>query len=195
MKCLVWPLLAFVLFVLQSTCLGFFSGELLFDLPLLFVYNYALLRGAVRGTLCGVALGLLQDLLTPQIFGFHLLTRAATGMYCGSVRELLFKGNSLYHMTVVLVVTFLTRTVLLLPLFMFNGAEMLKLLPLFAFNAVLCAAGNALLNVPLGELMRRIGEWMSADDLSWNEPARGKCSHAPLSLNGKHLNRDRSKTH
>ena len=70
-----WIAAAFVILVLQTTSLGFFGGNLFFDLPLLFIYSIGLFYGARAGLLCGLAFGLLQDISSPGVFGFCLLTR------------------------------------------------------------------------------------------------------------------------
>ena len=53
-----WIAAAFVILVLQTTSLGFFGGNLFFDLPLLFIYSIGLFYGARAGLLCGLAFGL-----------------------------------------------------------------------------------------------------------------------------------------
>ena len=40
-----WIAAAFVILVLQTTSLGFFGGNLFFDLPLLFIYSIGLFYG------------------------------------------------------------------------------------------------------------------------------------------------------
>lgn len=46
-----WIAAAFVILVLQTTSLGFFGGNLFFDLPLLFIYSIGLFYGARAGLL------------------------------------------------------------------------------------------------------------------------------------------------
>ena len=71
-----WLVTAFVILILQTTSIGLFRGSLFFDLPLIFIYALALFYGPRTGLLAGLLFGLLQDLSSPSVFGFCLLTRA-----------------------------------------------------------------------------------------------------------------------
>ncbi len=96
-----WIAAAFVILVLQTTSLGFFGGNLFFDLPLLFIYSIGLFYGARAGLLCGLAFGLLQDISSPGVFGFCLLTRGLTGYGIGCIKEMIFKNNYGYHVLII----------------------------------------------------------------------------------------------
>ena len=90
-----WLGTAFVVVLLQTTSIGFFRGSLYFDLPLIFIYALALFYGPRVGLMAGVAFGLLQDLSSPSVFGFCILTRGAAGYLVGRVKEMIFKNNEL----------------------------------------------------------------------------------------------------
>lgn len=92
-----WVGAAFILLILQTTSLGYFRGNLYFDLPLLFIYGIGLFYGPAGGVLCGLTLGLLQDTAAPDFFGFYLCTRGLTGYGFGRIKEMIFKNNYLYH--------------------------------------------------------------------------------------------------
>ena len=97
MKMWSWIAAAFVVLVLQTTSLGCFGGNLFFDLPLLFIYSVGLFYGARAGLVCGLVFGLLQDVSSPAVFGFYMLTRGLVGYGTGSIKEMIFKNNYGYH--------------------------------------------------------------------------------------------------
>ena len=96
-----WLGTAFVVVLLQTTSIGFFRGSLYFDLPLIFIYALALFYGPRVGLMAGVAFGLLQDLSSPSVFGFCILTRGAAGYLVGRVKEMIFKNNGAYHVLLI----------------------------------------------------------------------------------------------
>ena len=77
MRKLIWPVLFLFCLSLQMSLPQ--TQWFKFDLPLLLIYCYAMLRGAVAGGIAGFITGLLQDILTGGVFGFHILTRTAVG--------------------------------------------------------------------------------------------------------------------
>ena len=95
-----WVAAAFIVLVLQTTSLGCFGGNLFFDLPLLFIYSVGLFYGARTGLFCGLVFGLLQDISSPAVFGFYLLTRGLVGYGIGSIKEMIFKNNYGYHVLI-----------------------------------------------------------------------------------------------
>ena len=166
MRWWAWPVLAFLLFILQGTGMGTFSGKLLFDLPLLFVYNFAMLRGPKEGLTSGLVLGLIQDLLSGQIFGFHALTHALCGYYCGSVKELVFRNNYPYHLAIMFFISLLVRLFFLVPLFVMNGS-FTDLWAGYLLSSLSYCVGNSLLVVPLGMVMVLIERWIEAGDITY----------------------------
>lgn len=166
MRWWAWPVLAFLLFILQSTNLGTFSGNLYCNLLLLFVYNFAMLRGPREGTTAGLILGLLQDLMSGQIFGFHALTHTLCGYYCGSVKELVFRNNYPYHLLVVFGISVLVRLFFLVPLFVMNGT-LENVGASYLLSSLYYCLGNAGLVMPLALVMIRINRWVEADELTY----------------------------
>ena len=122
-----WIAAAFVILVLQTTSLGFFGGNLFFDLPLLFIYSIGLFYGARAGLLCGLAFGLLQDISSPVVFGFCLLTRGLTGYGIGCIKEMIFKNNYGYHVLIIGGLSLLLRVLYAIPFLWLNA--MLLILP------------------------------------------------------------------
>ena len=91
MRKLIWPVLFLLCLSLQMSLPQ--NQWFKFDLPLLLIYCLAMLKGAFAGGIAGFFVGLLQDLLTGGIFGFHILTRTAIGYYVGYTKEKVFKDS------------------------------------------------------------------------------------------------------
>ena len=161
-----WPLAALVFLLLQSTSFGTFTGSVWFDLPLLFVYSVAMLRGAKAGAVCGLLLGLIQDIFTANVFGFHLLTRTLIGFGCGSIKEIVYRTNYHYHALFVFCLSLAVRALFIIPqYFLAGGWE--GWLPYYGETALAYAFTNAVLAFPVGWLMVRLDRWIAAGDLSY----------------------------
>ena len=161
-----WPLAALVFLLLQSTSFGTFTGSVWFDLPLLFVYSVAMLRGAKAGAVCGLLLGLIQDIFTANVFGFHLLTRTLIGFGCGSIKEIVYRTNYHYHALFVFCLSLAVRALFIIPqYFLAGGWE--GWMPDYGETALAYAFINAVLAFPMGWLMVRLDRWIAAGDLSY----------------------------
>ena len=161
-----WPLVALVFLLLQSTSFGTFSGSVWFDLPLLFVYSVAMLRGAKTGGLCGLALGLIQDIFTVDVFGFHLLTRTLIGFGCGSIKEIVYRTNYHYHALFIFCLSLAVRVLFIVPQYFLAGS-FAGWLHCYGETALVYALTNAVLAFPVGWLMVRVDRWIAAGDLSY----------------------------
>lgn len=82
-----------------------------FDLPLLAVYAIATIKGQNIGGVAGIGVGLVQDLLTSGIFGFHIFTRSLVGYISGYVKEQVFREHFIYHMVAAAIFTVAVRTI------------------------------------------------------------------------------------
>ncbi len=161
-----WPLAALLVLILQSTAFGTFTSSGWFDLPLLFVYCAAMLRGPKIGGLCGFALGLAQDIFTMDVFGFHILTRTLVGYACGNIKEIVYRTNYHYHALFVFCISLAVRACFLIPQYFLAGDAEGWLL-YYGETALLYAVTNALLAVPLGWLLIRLDRWVAAGDLQY----------------------------
>ena len=63
----------------------------------------------VAGAAAGFITGLIQDILTGGIFGFHILTRTLIGYYVGLTKEKVFKDSMFYNIVAVGAITLLLR--------------------------------------------------------------------------------------
>ena len=166
MRRLIWPVLFLFLFILQGVASVFYTGWLSFDLPLLCLYGYALMRGEERGGLTGAAVGLVQDALTVGVFGFHILSRALVGYAVGLMREKIVKGQHGFHVVTIALCTLGLR-------FLFWWLELLRsggqwqAFPGFLWESIGYCLGNMLLIVPMLYLVRYVYAWIKAEDISY----------------------------
>ena len=107
MRKLIWPVLFLLCLSLQMSLPQ--NQWFKFDLPLLLIYCLAMLKGAFAGGIAGFFVGLLQDLLTGGIFGFHILTRTAIGYYVGYTKEKVFKDSMFYNIVAIVTITVALR--------------------------------------------------------------------------------------
>jgi len=165
MRRLCWILAALPLLVLQTTSLGFFRGNFYFDLPLLFIYLFSMLYGALPGAAAGLLWGLLADLTVPGAFGFYTLTRAALGFAAGSMKEIIFKNNYVYHVLIVGMISVIARLLYLIPPGYRDGS--LAFLQAYLMDSVCYVLGNMMLTVPLLLAMVRLDRWIREEDLKY----------------------------
>ena len=166
MRRLIWPVLFLFLFLLQGAASVFYTGWLAFDLPLLCLYGYALLRGKEMGGLTGAAVGLVQDALTVGVFGFHILSRALVGYTIGMMHEKIVKGQHSFHVAAIAACSLGLR-------FLFWWLELLRsgfvwrTFPSFLWESLGYCLGNMLLIVPMLYLVRFIYNWIKSEDISY----------------------------
>ncbi len=158
-----WILLGFLLLVLQTTSLGLFRGSLYFDLPLIFIYCLALLRGPWQGLLCGVVLGLLMDMASPLVFGFYTLTRGLCGLGVGSVKEMIFKNNHTYHVLLMGGISLLSRLLYLIPT-AYRAGSTAAIIPAYALDTLCYCLGNMILVLPVLKCAIRVERWIREED-------------------------------
>jgi rod shape-determining protein MreD len=161
-----WPLAALLFLILQGTAFGTFTSSGWFDLPLLFVYGTAMLRGPKVGGLYGFVLGLLQDIFTLDVFGFHILTRTLIGYACGGIKEIVYRTNYPYHALFVFGISLAVRACFLIPQYFLAG-DLNGWLLYYGETSLLYAGTNALLAMPLGWFLIRLDRWIAAGDLQY----------------------------
>ena len=166
MKMWSWIAAAFVVLVLQTTSLGCFGGNLFFDLPLLFIYSVGLFYGARAGLVCGLAFGLLQDVSSPAVFGFYMLTRGLVGYGTGSIKEMIFKNNYGYHVLIIGFISLLLRALYAVPVFWLAGFRKAALF-LYLQDSLLYCLGNMLLVLPVTRILLALYRWVAEDDLTY----------------------------
>ena len=161
-----WAAAAFTVLVLQTTSFGFFGGNLFFDLPLLFIYSVGLFYGPRAGLVSGLAFGFLQDVSSPAVFGFCLLTRGLVGYGVGSIKEMIFKNNFFYHVLMAAGISFLLRVLYLAPVIWLGGFEK-TLLILYLQDSLVYCLGNMLLVLPVMYFLSELYRWAAEDELTY----------------------------
>ena len=108
--------------------------------------------------------GLLQDLLTGGIFGFHILTRTAIGYYVGYTKEKVFKDSMFYNIVAIVTITIALRSCyFILQVIMAKGFSVL-LLELALQDTFAYCLGNIIFVIPLYLLTERLQKWIELDD-------------------------------
>ena len=166
MRRLIWPVLFLFLIVVQGASSVFYSGWLAFDLPLLFLYSFALLRGQDKGALAGFGIGFVQDSMTVGVFGYHMLTRAIFGFLVGLMKEKIVKEQSRFHVLIIGGACFFMR-------FCYWWLELIRsggrwdILPTFIWKSLGYCLGNMLFIIPMLILVNYIYAWIKAEDVSY----------------------------
>ncbi len=166
MRKLIWPVLFLLLLLLRGAGSSFYTGWFSFDLTLVLLYAYALIRGSAYGAAAGAGTGFLQDAMTVGIFGFHMLTRTAAGYIIGMTKEKVVKDKYSYHIAAVGLCSLLLRILLGAVELIRTGGSFDFLVP-FAWNSLGYCAGNMLLTVPVLLAARIIDEWIREEDISY----------------------------
>lgn len=166
MRRLIWPVLFLLLILLQGAASVFFTGWLSFDLPLLFLYSFSLLRGQDKGALAGALIGFVQDAMTIGVFGFHIFTRGVFGFLIGYMKEKIVKDQPYFHILLIGLTCICIRLCyLIIELLRFNGD--LEIIGFFAWNSLGYVLGNMLFVLPMMYLVNFVYAWIKAEDVSY----------------------------
>lgn len=166
MRRMIWPVLFLFLVVLQGSSSVIFTGWLSFNLPLLAIYSYALLRGEYHGATAGFCVGFLQDAMTTGIFGFHMMTRTAMGYFVGATKEKIFKDNYKLHIMTIGGISAIIR-------FLYWWIEVIRsggrwgLFIDFSWASLGYCLGNMLLVVPMFLFISYINHWTQKNDITY----------------------------
>ncbi len=144
------PLAALVLQAWLPRILGRFAY---FDLPLLVVLYFSLIRRhPIHGTLLGAVLGVLQDGLTQGAIGIHGVANTICGFLAASLGVRFVVENALLRVAMNFVFTLVAE---LLVVFVTTGVLGLEM-HWNLLTQVLVAAGNALIGLVLFPLLDRL---------------------------------------
>ncbi len=144
------PLAALVLQAWLPRILGRFAY---FDLPLLVVLYFSLIRRhPIHGTLLGAVLGVLQDGLTQGAIGIHGVANTVCGFLAASLGVRFVVENALLRVAMNFVFTLLAE---LLVVFVTTGVLGLEM-HWNLLTQVLVAAGNAVIGLVLFPLLDRL---------------------------------------
>ena len=144
------PLAALVLQAWLPRILGRFAY---FDLPLLVVLYFSLIRRhPIHGTLLGAVLGVLQDGLTQGAIGIHGVANTVCGFLAASLGVRFVVENALLRVAMNFVFTLVAE---LLVVFVTTGVLGLEM-HWNLLTQVLVAAGNAVIGLVLFPLLDRL---------------------------------------
>ncbi len=166
MRKLIWPVLFLFLFLLQGSLSVFFTGWLSFDLVLLALYAYAMLRGEKAGAIAGGVVGFFQDAMTVGVFGYHILSRIAVGYVIGLTKEKVFRDNFLYHMSAIAACSFVLKFIYLWLSLIRNGFRW-SIVPSYALDSLGYILGNVIFVWPMVLIVKKIYEWIRSEDISY----------------------------
>ncbi len=153
-----YPLAVYVLVPLAALVLQAWLPRLLgrfayFDLPLLVVLYFSLIRRhPIHGTILGAIMGILQDGLTQGAIGIHGVANTVCGFLAASVGIRFVVENALLRVVMNFVFTLLSE---LLVVFVTRGVLGLAMQWNF-LTQVLVATGNALIGLVLFPLLDRL---------------------------------------
>lgn len=166
MRRLIWPVLFVLLMLLQGVITVFWTGWISFDLLLVALYAYSMLRGEVAGAIMGLGVGFFQDALTVNVFGFHMLSRTLIGWVVGLTKEKVFKENITYHLCSIVLISFILRMVFLLVELIRSGGHW-NIIGTFLWETLGYIVGNTLLVIPIMILVKQIYYWIRKEDISY----------------------------
>lgn len=146
MKYLLWPLLIFLVFLLQSSVSLLAVSP---NLTILLVYFIGIRYGRTTGLLSGVLIGALEDSLSSAMLGPNMLAKGMAGFLSASF----ISGNFLIWTPLLGAIaaaflTFTGNTVVFLSLTLFDK------LPTHPSTALFAATMQSLMNAPAGIFMR-----------------------------------------
>ncbi len=166
MRRLIWPVLFVLLMLLQGVITVFWTGWISFDLLLVALYAYSMLRGEVAGAIMGLGVGFFQDALTVNVFGFHMLSRTLIGWVVGLTKEKVFKENITYHLCSIALISFILRIVFLLVELIRSGGHW-NIIGTFLWETLGYIVGNTLLVIPVMLVVKQIYYWIRKEDISY----------------------------
>lgn len=147
MSLLLWPLLALILYSVQTSWFMFFNTTQGPDLLLIFILICSLEDGPKAGLLAGLALGGLQDIVTFTFFGYHIVTRMLIAGVVGAMRDNIFKDQLSTFLILVGIVSAFVKVTHLVFLMIYQG-EFLPIWP-FVVDMVKYMGWNVLCAVPM----------------------------------------------
>lgn len=165
MRKLVWPFLFLFFMSLQGAASALYTGWLAFDLPLLFLYAFALLAGEKEGALLGLGIGFVQDAMTVGVFGFHMLSRCALGCALGLMKEKVVKDSAAFHVLMIALCSVALRCAYWWPELLRSGRW--SIFFSYAWASAGFILGNMLLVLPVVLLVKKIFLWVKEEEISY----------------------------
>ncbi|MDL2280771.1 rod shape-determining protein MreD [Selenomonadales bacterium OttesenSCG-928-I06] len=144
----IWFVIILIALIIQTSCLGiFFPPHIKPDLLLAIVISVALLYGKEAGFFTGLFAGILQDLISGNIFGLNALSKMIIGYTLGLIESQVFKENTLLSIVSAIIATFFNAAFLSLFIYLLNY----KIEPFYFFinHFILNLILNIIITVPV----------------------------------------------
>jgi rod shape-determining protein MreD len=164
MSGLIWPVFLLLLLSLQTSWFALFPGNNLTpDFLLLFVVFHAMFSGSNKGALFGAMVGLVQDVLAPTTFGFHIVTRALVGFFIGETKERVFKDNAQGYFVFVGVASLFVKISHFILLVIVTASVSGWILDYF-IGTIFYLFVNLIVSLPMWLVLQKIGTWLEKRD-------------------------------
>ncbi|MGL5206801.1 MAG: rod shape-determining protein MreD [Acidaminococcaceae bacterium] len=160
MSFLIWPVFLLLLLSLQTSWFVLFPGNNFTpDFLLLFVVFHAMFSGSNKGTIFGAAVGLVQDVLAPTTFGFHIVTRALVGFFIGETKERVFKDNAQGYCVFVAAASLFVKVTHFVLMMVIAGSAAGWFLD-YVWETICYMLLNVLVSLPMWFVLQKIGRWL-----------------------------------
>ena len=150
----IWFVIIILALIIQTSCLGiFFPSHIKPDLLLAIVISISLLYGKETGFFTGLFAGILQDLISGNIFGLNALSKMIIGYTLGLIESKVFKENTLLTIVSAIIATFLNAAFLSIFLYILNY----KIEPFYFFinHFILSLIFNIIITVPIHHVLHK----------------------------------------
>lgn len=122
MHILVLALTVIINLILQTTVIQALSiNQVTFNLFIITICSFALLRGQRDGMLIGFALGFLQDLFFGQVLGLYALLYMVVGLCVGYFARIFYKESVIIPVSAIIVSDFLLNFMIFFLTLLFRG--------------------------------------------------------------------------
>lgn len=143
MKAIVWGLFVVLLVAFQSTLVPLLAiGGIKPDILLVITVSAGLLCGKETGVGIGFCGGMLQDLLSGNVFGLNTITKMSVGYLAGLAERKVFKENILLPVAAMMAASFLNGLMIHIIVYLrgyavdWSGAFVHIVLPAMMYNMV-----------------------------------------------------------
>lgn len=168
MRSCAWLVFTLMLFILQTTALGIFRGNVYFDLPLIFIFCFSALHKPLTGFLWGAGLGFLTDIFLPGTFGFYMVSRGFLGAVTGLAMGKLRKKKYLFKVFLMGALSLVSRILYLFIIFLRNSCGM-DFCVVFMQDTVIYVLLNMLFYIPVAFIVYRINKWIAEKEISYDK--------------------------
>ena len=153
-KAVIWFIIIIVALLIQTSCLSiFFNSTIKPDLLLAIVISVSLLYGKEKGFLVGLFAGILQDLVSGNIFGLNAISKMIIGYSLGIIEQQVYRENTLLSVVSAVVATVFNAAFISIFLYIFNY----NIEPFYFFinHVIMNIIVNIIITVPMHHLFHK----------------------------------------